>query len=178
MGIPKKLLADITKIYQEKIAEKHESISKHAKLFTQEYFSDLSEDDCLVVISGDRITEIIQNYFVDIHRFKERHDMIGDNDWTSNGKIAAFTAKWLVKMKPITIVLSGTQTIQCRMLANYINEIFAIEHMSAILNFKSQNNLFKIHKKLQSELIYDFRQKKFSETQLYMLLEHITGFYI
>lgn len=177
MGIPHKLLTEVLTVYGRKVSEKHELIHEHITRFISEYYSDFSDDSCTIVISGDRITEIINNYFVDIHRFKERHDMVGDDDWTSNGKIAAFTAKWLIKMKPITVILTGEHDTQCRMLSNYINEIFAVQHIIFLLNHKNRVNPVELHKRLKSELVFEFRQKKFSETQLYMLLESATGFY-
>ena len=146
MGISKKLLDEVKKVYGQKIQDKHKNISVHASEFINKHFP---EDSHQIIISGSQITDVVYNYFVDIHRFKERRGMDVGNAHISDGKIAAFTAKWIVRLRPICV------------------EPINAEH---ILGMSFNDRLYR-------ELAFEFRQKKLSETQLYMTFEQASGFY-
>lgn len=169
MGISKKLIEEVKATYGTKISEKHDNICVHASEFVKKHFADEAHQ---IIISGSQITDVVLNYFVDIHRFKERRGMDDDNSYVSNGKIAAFTAKWIVRLRPICVEpLSETSASpEEKVFAKYVNEIFAIEHAELILNTSLSAKLYR-------ELAFEFRQKKLSETQLYMTLEQASGFY-
>jgi hypothetical protein len=168
MGVPTKLRDEVAAIYKEKIAEKNDFITEHAASFLRRFF--LDSTTITVALSVDQIHDVVINYFVDIQRFKERRDMEGEQ--ISAGKIAAFTAKWLVKFKPFLVILdtnvAGTEA--SIFIARHVNEIFAVTHAERILGKDFPRKLFL-------ELVLDFRQKKFSETQLYMVLEQHIGYY-
>jgi hypothetical protein len=168
MGVPHKLRDQITTIYGKKIGEKNDFIVEHALAFLKRFFFD--DASITIVLSSDQIYDVVLNYFVDIQRFKERRDM--QEEQTSSGKIAAFTAKWLVKFKPLSVVIQpNSQASEATtFIARHINEIFAVSHAERILGKEFPRKLFL-------ELVLDFRQKKFSETQLYMVLEQHIGYY-
>lgn len=171
MGIPRNLYEQIKSVYGKKIEQKTDFTIEHANVFLGTYFP-RDEVNIAAVLSCDQLTEVVLNYFVDIQRFKERRGMLDAGDQISAGKIAAFTAKWLVKFKPMLVVpLNGHRmSDQTAFIARHINEIFAVSHVERILG-KS------LPKKLFQELMLEFREKKFSETQLYMTLEHHIGYY-
>lgn len=169
MGISKKLLDEVKKVYGQKIQDKHKNISVHASEFINKHFP---EDSHQIIISGSQITDVVYNYFVDIHRFKERRGMDVDNAHISDGKIAAFTAKWIVRLRPICVEPINTTLANARdiVFSKYVNEIFAVEHAEHILGMSFSDRLYR-------ELAFEFRQKKLSETQLYMTFEQASGFY-
>lgn len=169
MGISRTLLENVNKLYGKKIAEKHENISTHASRFLTSHFK---ESDFSMIVSAHQINDVVHNYFVDIQRFKERRDMHVNETYISNGKVAAFTAKWIMRLRPITVEPLDLARATSRdvFFAKYINEIFAIEHAEHLLEVEVPEKLYK-------ELAYEFRQKKLSETQLYMTFEQLTGFY-
>lgn len=170
MGVSKHLTKIVLDKYGKKLADKHLLISRHIKKFLNEYYP--NDDNFTIIVSGDQISDVVINYFIDIDRFKERRDMLSDSDKVSAGKIAAFTAKWLVKFKPITIIpmdQSKTTRETC-VLSRHINEFFAVAHIEFLIEAPLEKTLVR-------ELIFEFRQKKLSETQLYMTLEQCMGFY-
>ena len=172
MGVSGRLLQDVRSIYGDKVSEKYDLTLSHAEKYIEEFFSDKTNFD--IVISANQIAEVIVHYFVDIHRFKERREMVDADDFISAAKIAAFTAKWLIKFKPLTVEIKkqsrAIQTQQTLYFSTYINELFVVEHIQALIGTS-------VPKKLYLELIHEFRSKKLSETQLYMTLEQLTGFY-
>lgn len=169
MGVSNHLKAQVFSKYGTKISAKYDLIYRHIRSFLNEHYPD--EDQFTILISGDQISDVVLNYFVDIHRFKERRNMLDEKDRVSSGKIAAFTAKWLVKFKPITIIqTSPNASNEITIFSRHINEIFATAHAELLIGKD-------LPKALVRELVFDFRQKKMSETQLYMTLEQCIGFY-
>lgn len=168
MGIPISLREQIRKLYGRKIEEKHDFTVEHAASFLKRFF--LPDDQFDIGLSNDQIHDVVLNYFVDIQRFKERRDM--GEEQISAGKIASFTAKWLVKFKPLLVIPKNdvAMSIPTQFIARHINEIFAVSHIERIVGKPLPRKLFQ-------ELVLEFRQKKFSETQLYMTLERHTDYY-
>jgi hypothetical protein len=168
VGISKKLVEEVKSEYKEKLLEKYDYLCINSRELIKQYLPD--RDDLIVIISADQMTDVVLNYFVDVHRFKQRRDMTDANKFISAGKIAAFTVKWIVKLKPLMVQCPNNIDADVRFISRYINEIFAVAHAEDILNKKFPD-------KLIAELVFDFRQKKLSETQLYMTFEQIIGFY-
>lgn len=168
--LSRRILQQITSAYEQKIPEKHDLIASHMDFFVKNRFD---EANFQVIISGVQIADVVLNYFVDVLRFKERRDMENEEDYITSGKVAAFTCKWLIKLRPMTVEpcaeiskLSNQQVGRSR----YANELFAIEHAQRIIGID-----FSLQ--LKNELLHEFRQKKFSETQLYMTFEQAMGYY-
>jgi hypothetical protein len=172
-----KLINRIRAEYGAKIVDKHRFVFAHSLSFMEERFH---EDKFNALVAGTQITDIIHNYFVDVLRFKERRGMDDGQDFVTCGKVAAFTCKWIIKLRPILVEpIQGKMdslSLEERFNYRYANEIFAIEHAERIIS-KHIGVDFSLPARLRNELRYDFRQKKFSETQLYMIFEHAMGYY-
>lgn len=90
-------------------------------------------------------------------------------------KVAAYTAKWILKYKPISVlrVLSDTnhipskpQTVRPHPFLTNINEEFALHCALLVLGVKAE----QVPQKKIDELIYCFRFRDFDELSYFMIL--------
>ncbi|MBF0378095.1 MAG: hypothetical protein HQK72_11515 [Desulfamplus sp.] len=77
---------------------------------------------------------MVVSYFDDIDRIKEYHSSIKLAD---KHKIAAFTAKWIVNMKPIQM---GKELIKHKDIKVLANELFAFYAIVSILEIANTKN--------------------------------------
>ncbi|MBF0232867.1 MAG: hypothetical protein HQK65_07495 [Desulfamplus sp.] len=105
----------------------------------------------------DIIANLVVAYFDDIDRMKDYHFAIRLID---KHKIAAFTAKWIVKMRPVQFQAKISNPKKNTILAN---EIFALEAILSILGISNVNN---IPDSLSYNLIYMFRYRHFTGKML------------
>lgn len=142
--------------------------------------------------------EIIRSYFIDVIRYKEYHFSADDKTdpvtgkaiqidpfserWIdevhekliNESKVAAYTAKWILAYKPLTIIsdasldLNGAenpQHIQTKLYAN-INEVYALNCALSVLKVDYDD----VPENRIDELIYNFRFRKFEEGLYFMIL--------
>ncbi len=118
-------LPDYQKIYQkfgpERILERKEFIYVFC-----EYWADLHGLRADLFISPDLIQEIVLNYFADIGRYKDFHEI----DRANTIKIAAYTTFWFLRAKPIQIKEACTNITP---ILRYMNEYCAYGLMNHIV---------------------------------------------
>ncbi|MBF0203837.1 MAG: hypothetical protein HQK67_05870 [Desulfamplus sp.] len=106
-----------------------------------------------IYLCHEIIANIVVSYFDDIDRMKEYHSSIKLAD---EHKIAAFTAKWIVNMKPIQM---GRELIKPKDRKLLSNEFFAFYAATSILGISNTRNL---PDSLRYNLIYMFRHRHFT----------------
>lgn len=86
-----------------------------------------------VIISTGLLNQMIVDYFTDIHRLKDFHDI----EYVNYIKIHAYSAYWMLKRKPIQIVRDDIDDIGL----TFINEAFIVSY---IINFlhESEDNIY------------------------------------
>ncbi len=117
------------------------------------------------VVNDDLLTCINNSYWDDIERFKEYHT---DGNLVTPVKIATFTAKWIVRYKPIQAwrVDDNDLSDSAKMILATANELFAISEISTTLGFP-------IPLQVAHHLFYEFQFRPFSEGLLIGFLNEV-----
>ena len=131
-------------------------------------------DSFIAVTSSDRIKHAVYSYFMDVIRYKEFHfnsydgGDIHDNK-INNYKIAAFTIKWILKVKPIFITPPKDYETNDKENAeiNLINEQFCFSHALDILKIPADSLTPEVH----DSFIYHLHYRNFDEATFFLLLE-------
>ena len=89
-------------------------------------------------------------------------------------KVAALTAKWLLKYKPITLLVDDDQSVKkidphTRRIASFINEDFALSHALILMKIDPK----KIAENMQEGLLYHFKYRPFDERHFFLIFEMI-----
>ena len=105
---------------EEKISKRYQTIYCYLEDYIVRH--DLNED---VLISEGLLNQLVLDYFVDIFRLKEFHDIARVN----TTKIHAYSAYWILKRKPIQIV--NPQNIETELL--FVNERFVCGYLMRFL---------------------------------------------
>jgi len=117
-----------------------------------------------VIISGRLLKKTVVDYFTDIVRIKEFHNIKN----TNNEKIYAYTAYWLLKRKPLQVIkpFKGCE---------FINELF-ITFFLLSLSCKTRN-IDNDQKKenltlenFQSLLLYNLKYRQISQQSLELMI--------
>jgi len=158
-------LRDYTEII-ERYGDKIEiRIAALAEQF-DDFIKSIDIDPATVSMPVDLLYEAVLNYFADIHRIKEFHEI----EKANTEKISAYTAYWILRIKPIQIVTFRQQEEDIYKL---INEYFAANVLITYL-FDTKLQLFNSAELLSKwnkffhQLIYTFHYRPL-DPQLYEL---------
>ena len=116
--------------YLDKVGE--QSILGRVYIYEQIYNLHIRDNWFASHLSLEVLRHVVDNYFVDVERTKDFHG----NDRINRHRQAAFTLKWVSKLRPIQLT-PGHAITEASM---YINEVYAI-HLSLNYLKKSLNNL-------------------------------------
>ncbi|MEE9338380.1 MAG: hypothetical protein V3U87_09890 [Methylococcaceae bacterium] len=129
------------------------------------------------IVDHERLSKTIDSYFLDVIKYKEYHfnasvDDIYSETWCkevheehkiNDSKVAAFTAKWLLKAAPISIIPRNiTSSIHRPENDNlcHINERFALD---CALYALFRDDYLSLDDKSYDSLYYDFKYRNFDE---------------
>jgi hypothetical protein len=141
------------------------------------------------------VETLCYSYFIDVIKYKEYHLSPKDKNidpyspqWVESlhhddkekgkrlkfSKVAAFTAKWLLKYKPISIqlidgILPQQVNPEEKRRASSINEDFALLHSLQLLEINDE----KLNSNLLMDMVYHFRYRAFDERHFFILYENI-----
>ena len=143
----------------------------------------------------ERLSKSIDSYFLDVIKYKEYHfnayhvdiyseawcKEIHEEKKINDSKVAAFTAKWLLKASPIAIIPKDNSHRIYRPENDglcHINERFALDCSLYALLRESYLNL---DKETYYSLFYDFKYRNFDErlyfSRFCLLMELMNGVY-
>ena len=110
-----------------------------------------------VSLPMDLLFEVLLNYFADIHRIKEFHEI----EKINNVKISAYLAYWIIRVKPIQVVSFKSEEEETYKL---INEYFAANVLIAFLfdrtlQIFNPEELLAKWNKFYRQLIYTFHYR-------------------
>jgi len=118
-----------------------------------------------VKVNGRMVKQSIVDYFVDVARIKELHDITK----TNKQKVYSYTAYWLLKRKPIQVVNNFED-------CEYINELFVTAFLTSLMT-----NAKRIDKKkrlghpscktFQDLLFYNLKYRPISPQSLELMIE-------
>lgn len=161
-----RILDIFEKYYIERAAERCENIITYA----HEFLSTLDYDVEGYYVDEGRISKAIDSYFLDVIKYKEYHFSAADNisiggdAWDvsvhvhkkiNDSKVAAFTAKWLLKASPIYVVQKKNKPITDDILC-HINEFFVL---NCVLYALLQDNFHLLDEDDYQKLFYDFKYR-------------------
>lgn len=192
MSQSKRIEQIIQDYYENRIQQKTNGLLKELKSYIDSK-PDLENFEASIDIVA--VDTLCYSYFIDIIKYKEYH--ISPNDKSLNAyspewvrglhheddkigkrlkfsKVAAFTAKWLLKYKPISVeiidgILPQDISPEERRIAASINEDFALLHSLQLLEVDSN----KIEDSILMDMVYHFRYRSFDERHFFVLYENI-----
>lgn len=125
-----------------------------------------------VGLSRPILSNVVQSYLDDLARFKEYHHEIKLADLH---KVAAYTSKWIVFLRPILISCKELPNNQKSVIILSSNELFALHCGLSIMGIKG---LGGIEQKLRLNLLYTFRYRHFTGRTLstiFCLVDRLYG---
>lgn len=109
---------------QEKLEQRYKVIYDYMKSFIER-----KEYTDKVRISTGLLNQMIVDYFTDMHRLKEFHDI----EYANYIKIHAYSAYWLLRRKPIQIIDDTDKTLA------FVNEAFILSYIMNFLHTGEEN---------------------------------------
>ncbi len=145
--------SNITKEYGDKISLRGALLLEEYNIFIKS----IGVDPNSVTMWMDLLFEVVLNYFADIQRLKEFHEI----ERVNSEKIAAYTAFWLLRIKPIQIVRLKPKERERYLL---INEYCAANTLIASLfdrdlQIFNPKELLEKWNKFYENLIYTFHYR-------------------
>jgi hypothetical protein len=122
-----------------------------------EFIKSIGLDPGTVSLPMDLLFEVVLNYYADIHRIKEFHEI----ERANTEKISAYIAYWILRIKPIQVTLYEKKDEDVYKL---INEYFSANTLMAFL-FDKQLQMFNPAELLAKwnrfyrQLIYTFHYR-------------------
>ncbi len=157
---------------REKVEQRYLFLLGLAKHFIKSRYKYLFKIDEYFWISEKIIGEIVLNYFSDVLRLKQFHNIKN----TEKQKVAAFTAYWVARCKPIQIIKDFPSDIVNKEKGIYfVNESYACNLLIAMTHdttkpiLQDYGNLEKFTKNLNYHLTYRLTTPQMLELTLYAL---------
>lgn len=150
--------------------------------FAHSLMEGLDYDVAGYYVDENRIIKAIDSYFLDVIKYKEyhfnceKHSDVNSQEWASyihvekkinDSKVAAFSAKWLLKASPIFILPKDGTPIVDDFLC-HINEFFAL---NCVLYCLLQYDYDLIDEDDYKKLFYDFKYRMFDERSYFSRFE-------
>lgn len=155
-------LVPINEKYEEKVSN---SRVTHRVWYFEKAFEIIKPlDDWAKTLQINRgiLYTLARSYFYDIERLKDFHGITR----VEHSKIAAFTAKWILKHRPIFFsVCDPDEITQSQIL--YFNERFALQVACSLARIPTAN----ITKEVLEEALYTFHYRNVSEDLLVLWLK-------
>lgn len=101
---------------QEKIAERYSTLYKYLESYIER--SGFTDN---VAIANSVLNQVVIDYFADIHRMKEFHEI----ERTNFLKIHAYSAYWILRRKPLQIIQDNDENIELA----FVNENFVASYL-------------------------------------------------
>ena|SRR3990172_8127988 len=134
-----------------------------------EWTSNYGFSDESIYLNEDLLFDVVLNYFADIDRLKRFHSLKRAN----KVKIAAYTASWLARIKPIQIKRFDSSKRSVYML---LNEYFALDVMMGIVYNKTMITKSKVGPFLDLcyDVLYYFHHRHTDPQALELLLTSLS----
>ena len=121
------------------------------------------------LINSDILDQVIIDYFADILRLKEFHEI----DKANSKKITSYMAYWLLRRKPIQIVLESNKS---KVIDPFINEKFVVSYIAKDFfvpeyELVPPNELIaKETKEFLNHLLYHFKYRPIYQQDIELML--------
>ena len=149
---------------EEKVAQRYDNMVEQLNAFIKRnHYEDK------VIISKGVLNQLLIDYFTDIYRLKEFHNI----DLANYIKITSYTAYWLVRRKPLQIIQDNVKDIQLA----FCNENFALSYIlrylqDTVVNVHDDNGIYH---SFISTLSYTLRYRIITPQALELMIEAFLG---
>lgn len=192
MGKSARIEEIFEKCYASRASEKTTSMHLHIAAYLLEK---QGLDDFTAYADPISLKHLNDAYFIDVIRYKEYHlkpsktiaksalseqwaldlHSEGENGSRINKpKVSALTVKWILKYRPITVMIDDGKDIssinhETQRVASFVNEDFALSHALTLLEIPDS----KINPRLAEDFLYHLKYRSFDERHFFMLFDLI-----
>ncbi len=166
-------IGTIGKFYVSELAkleprEKTQHLRKTIKNYLRDWPDQAGLEDTEIHLSNFLLRRLVDRYFLDVIKYKHFNGFYDETPCKvlNDFKLAAYMTKWLLKVRPICVLHSGTGEYAKRFGAN-INEFFAFEYSCLLNNI----NLSVIENAEFERILHSLRFREFSVTYYSFMLE-------
>ena len=154
----------LTDFGKEKIQKRYETIYKYLELFINRHKKEYGER---VIIAESILNQAIIDYFADIHRLKDFHNIEAANFL----KIHAYTAYWILRRKPLQIVQDDPNNVELafvneKFVASYLLQYLRGDYTNVFIVEGERLTYFEFVKNLEYYLRYRTVTPQMLETML------------
>ena len=142
--------------------------SRYATLFEYlESFIKRNKYQDNVIIANSVLNQAVVDYFTDIYRLKEFHRI----EHINYIKIHAYTAYWILRRKPLQIIVDNEQDIELafvneKFVASYLLQFLRGEHEKVVILEKDRQDYIEFVKNMEYFLRYRTITPQMIETML------------
>lgn len=150
---------------EEKVGERYDNLNEQLIGFIRRKGYENS-----VAVSASLLRQMVIDYFTDIYRLKEFHNI----DLANYIKITAYTAYWLIQRKPLQIIKEDSQDMELA----FCNENFVVSYILRFLQKDLKSSVNDPEGKYQefvSNLSYALRYRVLTPQMLELMLEGFSG---
>jgi hypothetical protein len=174
----------IISIFEKHYMERAEDRIVVVTLFAHAFLASLDYDVEGYYFDDAKVIKAVESYFLDVIKYKEYHfdgpantDVFSDV-WTeyvhvekkiNDSKVAAFSAKWLLKASPIYVVQKKGIVIADDLFC-HINELFVL---NCVLYALLQDDYNLVDEDEYKKLFYDFKYRNLDERAYFSRFELI-----
>ena len=177
-SVSRRILSIFEKHYMERAEDRIVIVTSFAHTF----LASLDYDVEGYYVDDAKLIKAIESYFLDVIKYKEYHfDGPADVDvyseaWAkyihvekkiNDSKVAAFSAKWLLKASPIYVVQKKDAPIADDIVC-HINELFVL---NCVLYALLQENFSLVDEDEYKKLFYDFKYRTLDERAFFSRFE-------
>ena len=147
---------------QEKIEARYVTLYEYLESFIKR-----NKYDKNVVIANSVLNQAVVDYFTDIYRLKEFHKI----EHINYIKIHAYTAYWLLRRKPLQIVVDNEEDIELafvneKFVASYLLQFLRGEHEKVVILENDRQDYIEFVKNMEYFLRYRTVTPQMIETML------------
>ena len=145
---------------EEKVARRYDNMVERLEAFIER-----NNYNDKVVISKGILNQLLIDYFTDIYRLKEFHNI----DLANYIKITSYTAYWIVRRKPLQVVKDDIEDVQMA----FCNENFALSYIlkflqDTVINVRDENGYYN---SFVSTLSYSLRYRIITPQTIELMIE-------
>jgi hypothetical protein len=176
----------ISYIFSKFYFERAEKRFIHLLKFAHHFMKQFNTDGYGYYVDEARLSKCVDSYFLDVIRYKEYHftsdgqaeinseawyDVIHRQKKINDSKVAALTAKWLLKSCPIALIKTSAD---CKSILSdelcHINQLWAL---NCALYALLKDDFKYLNKSDFEDLFYDFKYRVFDERAYFSRFELI-----
>lgn len=149
---------------EEKVAERYDNICLQFEGFIKR-----NKYEGKVIICHSIVNQLVIDYFTDLYRLKEFHQI----ELANYVKITAYMAYWLLRRKPLQVIEDDVNDIELA----FCNENFVLSYLirflqDSVVNVHDEEGIYR---EFVSTLSYSLRYRTLTAQMLELMIEGFLG---